>query len=76
LQKSEASTQTRAEAAHGEAWDAIVSTAPQPEALSWGIDEVGIILLGEGLQTVPSGVGDHEHRPSCYKDRTRNAYDS
>jgi hypothetical protein len=64
LQNRESGAQTLAEATHGGAWDVSVSTPCQPKAFPWGNNEVGIILLGEGLQTVPSGVGDHEHRPS------------
>jgi hypothetical protein len=75
LQKRESGQQTRAEVAHSGVWDVWISTLCQPKAFPWGNNEVGIILLGEGLQTVPSGVGDHEHRPSYYKNRTRHGYD-
>ena len=37
------------------------SRACQPKAFPGAKNEVGIILLGDGLQTVPRGVGDHEH---------------
>jgi hypothetical protein len=59
LQKRESGAQALAEAAHAGAWDGVVWAHPQPNAFSRSNNEVGIILLGEGLQTIPSGVRDH-----------------
>ena len=63
MQHRESGAQLLTEALYGGTRGGLVSALDQPEAFPGGEHEVGINLPGNSLQTVPRGVGDHEHRP-------------
>src|SRR4051812_20301157 len=63
LAHRESGAQLLAEALHGGTRGGWVPAPRQPQSFSWGEHKIGIILLGDGLQTVPRGVSDHEYRP-------------
>src|SRR5215210_4244171 len=63
LHHRESAAQTLAKVADGGARSRLLTAPRQPKAFPWGEHEVSIILLGDSLQTVPRGVGDHERLP-------------